>query len=522
MALTGLMTVVGSTLVSNQGLAINANLLAAVDTFNTENISGAVQTLINDLTGNLKTEIVDTLKSAPDFMTGLVPDGIELDSNITNVVQSVVDQANTVFPNIPNFISVYDRANNFAVEIFNFKGTVAAAQNTKFEDVGFQFKNYTDIASGGVTSQFKTEHLKSLAAEFSNLGSLFPTKDLYNFGTINSVAQSILDQGLGYVDGFETKIKTSNINLKEMSESDTEILNNLFRNIKGSSLSEIFATTEFKPANLNDIKTLYDIFNLKNVFSTKALSALEENDTFSELANKLSNVGGKFKDAQSLGEFYSNLNVDSYTSLNSFDTLLPSSMSGTLNSVGGTGTGFFGNPTLIDMLGSVSGIGYTDDIKFINDLQVELLSSDVDILEFKNYLESGNVVVNELTSKIESFINKGELTNKIQEGERRLRNIADRLRIELSNIIESKILIDLQPANSVEILKFAGQLHAYSNDPMKLGTADLLNSIVTSDSHGDSIRACLAEGRNLATLSAAGINPGTKISAMDYARKLSK
>lgn len=520
MALTGLMTVASSGLIANQGLDINPDMVEQINVFNTQNISGAVQNYLASLEEAEQSTAIEELNLAPNFITGLLPDGIELDNPTTNVVQSLLDQANTVFPNVGNFITVYTRAVNYAIEIFNFKGTVAAAQNTTFEDLGFQYKNYSDVASGGISSQFKMEKLPNLAKEFSNLGTLFPTKDLGTFGNVQTVSQAILDQGLGYVGNFEQKIKAANIDLNNLVDSDYESLTNIMKSISGSSMTEIFTVTEFKPAKLDNIKNLSDVLNIKNVFSDSALEALDANDKFEDLGRKLSNVGGNFKDAASLGNFYSSIEHKSSDSLNSMTSLLPPEMASSLSEVGAKGTGIFGNPTVVDIIGSVSGIGYTEDLTAINQLQVQLLTADSDLVEFKTYLESGNIDLAGLNSRITTINSKSELISKFKEGNDKFRNIADRLKLEQNNITESKVLVDVTAATSTEIINFSSKLHDYSNDKMKLSTADLLNNIVTSDVYGDSIRSCLAEGKNLTQLESVGIDAGTKLDAMSYAKKL--
>lgn len=520
MALTGLMTIVGSGLVDGQGFAINSELITNVEQFNTQNVSGAVQQYLSNLSGETKSNAISVLSLAPDFLTGLPPDGIDL-GPIDNVIQAVLDQANTLFPNVATFVNTYTNAVSYAVEMFKFKGTVAAAQNTKFEDLGFQYKNYSDVASGGVSSQFDLAYLPTLAKEFKNLGTLFPTKNLTNFGSQSSLATSIIDQGFGYVGNFEKQIKDAKINLNDMTEADSATLNRIMQGINSAALKDVFTGTEFKPYNADLIKNMADITNVKNVFSPDALQAMKDGDTFNDLARKLSNVGGTFKNSTALSDFYGNISGSNFSSLNGFDTMLPPDMAAKLNSVSGKGSGIFGNPTVTDLLGSVGGIGYNKNIKDINQLQSLLLSTDSDILAFKNYLESNQVDINELKNKISAFADKANLVPKFQEGNEKLRNIADKLKLEKDNLSQSKILDNVTTATSVELLKFTEQLHEFSNDRMKLGTADLLNSIVVNDVYGDSIKSCLAEGQNLALLEGAGIDPGTKIDAMSYAKQIS-
>ena len=48
-----------------------------------------------------------------------------------------------------------------------------------------------------------------------------------------------------------------------------------------------------------------------------------------------------------------------------------------------------------------------------------------------------------------------------------------------------------------------------------------MNNLSTSDVYGQAIQASLAESKNLSRLQVFGIDPGTKMDAMAYAKQLS-
>jgi hypothetical protein len=521
MALTGLMAIAANSLINGQGLSINREFRDLVDQYSSQHISGSVQKLLERTPAQQLPAIIDALSLAPDFMTGFCPDGIDLGPNVNNVPKAVLTQALTIFPNIPFFISLYKRANSYAIQSFEFMGSIAQAQNFKFEDLGFIYKNYNDVLTGGITSQFNIEAVPRLAEELINLGTLIPVNDLSKIGDVAVIINSLLEQGLGYVGNIENQIKQNNIDLNDVTDEDQTILLNILKGIRGSDLDEIFQVTNFKPAHLEEIKNLSDILDIKKVFSVDALKAIDRDDTFSDLSRKFNNIGGNFNDTIELSDFYKNLNLKSYDSLNERDTLLSPSEAAELTEHIGQGTGFFKNPTMVDLLGSVSGIGYSDDLKEIIQTQISLLESDSEILEFKNFLDQGNNVTPEnIKLKISGFSSKSNLSTVFQEINRKFRNSAERLAIEKTNLTKSQLLNGLIPASNEELLNFASQLHSYSLDPMQLRITDLLVKVVDNDSSGQAIEACLFEGKNLSLMSKVGINTGTFLDPMDYAQKI--
>lgn len=526
MALTGLMAIAGAGLLGGSGLQINAGLMAAVQTFNTENISGSIQAVLTSTPESDRPALQQALSTAPDFMTGFFPDGVAVgNGTTTNVPQTVMDQASTVFPNVATFVSVYNAALGYAAEVFEFKATVAQAQNTAIEDLGFQYKNYSDVASGGVSSQFDVNMLPKLAAELPNLGTLFGTSNLSQIGSAANLAQSLIDQGFGATGGLESAL--AGMDLSSPDPAEIEKIRAIFKSIRGADLLDIISVTEFKPAIANEILTLDDALDARRVFSSDALAAIGDNRTFEELGRRLGNIGGNFKDAAALGTFYSSITFKSFESLNSMTNMLSAEMADSLTSQVGSGTGLFGNPKITDIIGSVSGIGYIDDIVNINQTQARLLAIDPDIAAFKNYLDTEpTITVEQITELISKFESKPGLQRTFQEADERLINCASRIVLEKQNIALAKIVLNpdgpmIQPADNAGLLSFASQLHSASIDTMGLGTAEFLEALVANDTYGQAIQASLTEGKNLSVLASAGIDPGTKMDPMDYARSLS-
>lgn len=536
-ALTGLMLIAGVGLLNNKGLAVNNNLKTAVQTFNTSNVSGSVQASLE----NASEEVIAVLSLAPSFLTGFCPPGIVIgnSSDITNVPQAVLDQGNSLFtPATPGtalagttsltssvgcFTSIYSAAGGYAAQTFGFTGSLAKAQGMNFDDLGFQFENYNDVISGGVTNQFNPEGLPALAEQLPKLGTMFDTKDLSKINDPLTLARNLIDQGFGYVGGLEDKINESMIDLSDPypSETDQEIVRNILSDISGSDLEQIFVVTEFNPAHKENIKNLGDVLEINNLFDQQALSALGDQPSLGSFANKMTNIGGNFPGTASIGKFFSSLNLKSFPALASLGALIPAGITDGLSGIIGKGTGFFGNPTVNDMTSSASGIGYVDYINGINQIQQNLLANDSDVQELKNYLDSTAVLdPAALTILIDNIATKPNLLSTIAKGEEFMRLTAEKLSIEKANLAAAGITPGATSSNNSGLLNFTSNLHGLGLDPMNLGLNTQLTELAQPGLEGEALAASMVEGQNLGRLAVFGIDPGTKMDPMAYAKSL--
>lgn len=536
--LTGLMLIAGVGLLNNKGLGVNNRLKTEVQKFNTTNISGRVQSRLD----TASEEVIAAFGTAPSFLTGFCPPGITIggSSDITNVPQAVLNQGNSLFaPPAPtsgtlsthslptslvsSFTSVYSAASGYAAQTFGFTGSLASAQGMKFDDLGFQFSNYSDVISGGITNQFDSKGLPALAKQLPDLGNMFNTADLSKISDPITLAQNLIDQGLGHVGGLEDKLKESLINLSDPFPSDTdrEIVRKTLAEISGSDLEEIFTVTEFNPAHREKITSLADVLKIDTLFDKEALSALGDNPTLDTFANKMTNIGGNFSGTASIGKFFSSLDLTSFPTLASLGSLLPSGLTDGLSNLLGKGTGVFGNPTVNDMTSSASGIDYVDYITFINDTQQNLLANDSDVQALAEYLDTEeNLDPNLLSVLIENIATKPSLQPVIAKGEEYIRKTADKLSIEKSNLSAAGITPGATASNNSGLLNFSSNLHGLGIDPMNLGLGQQITNLAQPGLEGEALAASIVEGKNLGKLAVFGIDPGTKMDPMAYAKSL--
>lgn len=537
-------------LLKNNGLGINSDLIAEVEKFNTNNVSGSLQNrFANDSPGVLSNPaLFQELARVPSFLTGIIPDGIISGSRTTyiNIPQAILDQGKSLFrpaANMPpsrsvsdgfpvpevsvaTYIHIYNKATEYAQKQFSLFSSLYGTRDKVFDDLGFVYKNYADVISGGVTNQFDVAGVPDLASELQQLGSMFDTADLSQVSKPTSVARSLINQGLGYINGLEAKIAEQEIDLTDEFPDDTaqKKLKNIFATIKGSDLQEVFDITGFNAATRSEMSSLADVFDIYKLLTPKARVALGANPSLDGLANKMSNLGGKYDSLPGFGSFLSSLdlrNISEFPDLQKLNTLLPIELTDSLNTVLGKGTGIFGNPTMNDMISSASGHRYIEIIKSINEIQSHLVQYNGAVSAFKSYLDTAPALeAGAVTGLVDAILATVYLDSRFEQGEKLMRQAAESLIIEKDNLNAAGVRPGTVFSNNLEIINFAVGLHELGRDSTNIGSRLQVLGTVQPGETGDAIRACIVEGKNLVALQSYGIDPGIKIDPMEFALKL--
>jgi hypothetical protein len=397
---------------------------------------------------------------------------------------------------------------------------MAACRGKSFNDMGFQFNNCQDVATGGITNQFDADLTKQLGIEMPNLGTMFSTRDMSQLANPGTMAKNLIDQGLGTTGNLSTKLTDLGMDLKNLpNENSTDILA-VFATIMGADFAEIVGITNFRPYSISRMQTLADVFRMDLTFSPAISSKIP---TFTVLANKLGNIGGNFNSFADAGAFYSSVETTPYPRLNALPSPLPDSLDLDLTPQMGSGTGVFGNPIATDIVGSAAGIGYTDNINNCTNVQRELIANDADVRGLHQYLSVNpqpNPLV--LAGLVAAVTTKPGLVNVLNSTNGQYINVAT----QISNEKRNQAIAGLQfgtnaPTGSMlGVTSLGQQIPGFAVDPMQLGLGHQLANMATDDVYGDAIQSSLQESRNLNRMQVFGINPGTKMDPMAYSNLL--
>jgi hypothetical protein len=515
--LTPLLLYTGVGLLKNSGIGVNRDLSSAASTFNTSGISAVAQSAFAgaDNTGK------GLLRQIPSCLTGLPPAGVAMPAGATNnVVTDVIASANGLIANgVQGFASVLGQASSYAATTFGFQGALAQAQGMKFNDLGFTFNNYNDMASCGVTSQFSSKAVAGLISEMPRLGTLFKVKDLYNMSNPGYICANLIDLGLGYAGNLQNKLEDEGLDLTDLVNENQTVITGVMATIDDCDLTEIFSVTNFKP--LGPVVNLAGVLEIKNVLGPDITSEI---DSFDQLANKLGNIGGAFDSAKELAAFYSSLDIQNFPLLASIGTLLPYGAIEEVRSSLGEGSGPFGNPTALDIVGAASGVGYTENIQACVKTQNDLVTNTASVRQLMDYLEANNGSIDNATlaALVKNVNSDPGIQGILERGNDSMINLASKLATEKKNQTMAGVKLgnDMPTGSANGVLSLTTQIPGMAIDPMSLGLGTTLSNMATNDSYGEALRASIVESKNLSRFAVFGITPGQKMDPMAYAQQL--
>jgi hypothetical protein len=520
--LTPTLTVVASGFLDNKGLAPSANILAAVNSFNSSATVLSSQEIL--AMGNVS--LRETVTAIPSCLTGKVssnlqasvPESIRSQFYFDNLIKDIKNQIDLVMTGgVPGLISTMSRVQIYCSDTFDLKGMFTQMQEGSFDDFGVTVNDYTDVITGGVNSQFATligglnnSSAREMLTQLGNFGTMFDISEPGRIYDPKVLCQNLINQGFYLVNELLTK---GGIDVVNLAIADEKQLLAVMGTISGTELSAIIAVTNFKP--YGSIKSLADVLDSTRLFSPKALVAA--GGSLKELANKLINVGGKFKSFKDLSETYLNIKATPTPNLAGVQRLGTNSLFDNAKLRLPAGTGLFGNPTIYDYIGVLTGEGYIEDIASLIDIQNQLVSTD-EGLAFKNALAARPVNQTLIAQTTEALVtsNKTQIQTLLNQGENKFNSIFTRLFKERTNSKINGILYEETTGTPDSVTSFALGLHDVWSDPKNLRYGEFITKITTTDIFGEAIRASIEEGFNLALLAQKNIPVYTKLDPVAY------
>jgi hypothetical protein len=297
-------------------------------------------------------------------------------------------------------------------------------------------------------------------------------------------------------------------------------------NIKGVDLNRIVTVTKFAP--YKPLDTLLDVMDASRVLSPIALGAAGLSLT--ALSNKLVNVGGEFRSFADLKNTYASIISTDLPHLDGLSGLAPANLFTGSYARLGTGAGPFGNPIMSDIIGSVSGVGYTKDITAMTRAQAGILSTEIGqtlktaIIAAQTV--TGNVNYNQVAANITSATaavvssTNTAVVGFRTAGQTAYTNMFNRLLVERKNLALTGINLVESVGSNSGITAFVLGLHNVQQDPMMLQYAEMINSLALDSVYGEAIKASIIEGANINQLIGKGIQSYTKVDSVERAAQV--
>ena len=508
MAITPAVLIATKGLISGQALSINSVMTGVFNKVSSHPIVSNIEYLKANGYGS-------SVASLPSFMT----DSQSTIDNATARAQAILPQGAA---GTQSFISVFGSASSLGSMSAEYSAAIAQYSGKSFADLGVGANSYKSILSNNVSNAFpklKTAAslgvaTKMLGSNLSNFGSAYDFKSPANFGAKNLI-ETLNKQGLSNKVGINDALAGAGYDINNLSHVPDSVLHGVLSNVQGNDLKHVLNMTGAKP--YGSLTSLADMTDAGKMLHPTVVSSLGikagTTGSIAGLGNTLNNLGSPMDSAKLKG-LMSSSEFKDFPHLDALSTPLPSSVASSLKPLLGTGNGMFGNPTLNDMMGSVSG-AHTASFKNIHDTLGSVVGtssgSDLNqkLANMKAAVQGGDsgeiaAAQSALNSSVSSFNSYTESSTSMQsmvnKANSSITDSADHLVKESSNmLLAGKDLSSLPTptASVMPVMNFASKLHTFGVDKMGVGYNDVLGSVAADNLYGDALNSAMLEGRNL-------------------------
>lgn len=495
---TPVLMIAASNLTSNIGLQPNATMTSTMTTV-----------LNNSLVSHYA-----NLQPGTTYGTALAGQGFsvvnlhlpEFIANANTTITSAQAQYNKMLPSngdgtydIAKFSSLLSAAGAFATTSWKMNNELEKFNSIDFADIGIAITDFKSVATNGLSTVFGSQsNIDAIAAALRNLGTAYDITQLSKMDDPTVFIKNLQKQGLLPLD-FITVDNEDNL-LTALSQ------------VSGATLQAIISQTKIVLPEPLAVTNLSQLLELNMIFPAVAVAAVPDN-SLAGLANELLNLGGQYKNFGELANTIAGIEVPDIPYLNAYTTLIPDAEYARLTAKLGSGSGPYTNPLITDMLGTVAGIGVTDNLTTVSSALTTTLTYssatalDTALVNLATACGTGNAgfinsnitatwtAANTFTGECNT---NAALSATVTSANTAIKSMQAHLALELNNLLLADANLDAtSPTGINSTLGLVNSLHDYGVDTYQLGYNTLFNNCLQSNVGGDAVKAALVEGRNI-------------------------
>jgi len=574
---TSLIAVAG--LVKGSGIQIPTALTDAVSAIQNNPLVSTVSSLTSGFSYGGVT-LPAAIATLPSSMTAL--------TQLQGAASGILTQAQSILPvgtlldparGIKSFMSVFNSSAAFGSASAEYSAALSQFGNKSFADLGVNMANFQDVITNGTTAMSKglgalankaatdafgglasvldpnllakgkaalqssglTDGLQSVGKGLQNFGTLFDFSSPASLGPKNLVA-NLQKQGLADRNGINDLIFEAGYDPTKLDAVPDSVLTSVLGTVKGSDLDKILKQTGANPyQTVVNAGQLLQASNLLPPQATAVLGiAAKGPAALKAMGSTLSNLGASI-DNFKMSDLVSGIENKALQYLGQIKSLIPLDVKTALAPILGSGSGLFGNPQMKDMIGSVAGVGHTNNLtsagKGVTSLQNSAAGKSLQTATdgyanaVKAFIDANPgadpsavladpavaAALGSLTTATNAFQSAVsgnlDLTKLVSNIGTSVTASVTALAKEVDNLAKAGLELVDNVGAAIEqafnkgyqtILAFGSKLHKMGQDIQNLGFNDFLPNMATLNVAGDAIKASLVEGRNVARSVAIG------------------
>ena len=494
--------------------------LVAISNLN-NNIGLSANTLMTSLCGSITTSTLinnyavlqpgttygNVLASNSFSVTSLGLPSFVANANTTAV--SITTQANKLLPNVQKFTSLVTTLGSFAVSSYSVYNALSELGSLEFDELNLNISDHQSSVTNGISNIFGgtetdpgaiTNNLKIFATALENLGTAYDVNNLGKIGDPIVFVKHLINLGFD-IPGPATATASP-----WYSGMTNEEVRAYLDELVGPVFGRVLTLTGIRIPSGSVVLSVGDLLELSKVFPESVIGLIPGKN-FDGLANMFVNLGGKFKSFSEIAGLLRSTVVPTLSYLNSSTVPVAASDIANITAQLGSGVGTYGNPTMVDLMGSVAGVPYTSNLTTVLS-SISTVSTTANGQSLISSLANlagacatgntgfitGNIAI--VQNAALSFNN--DLVVQSQVGSNSAMSyMQSRLALEQTNLSKAGVDLDNYPVSgSSSVLSFVGSLHDYSVDRNNLKYNELIESTIQTNYGGDAVRAVLAEGKN--------------------------
>lgn len=363
------------------------------------------------------------------------------------------------------------------------------------------------------------QQLYSLGADMIRFGTMYDITKLSTTFTITGFMENLINQGVNLRPAFARL----NLSYTKDNVSNPTILKQVLAGVRGNELEQIKNSLGFSLP----ISTLDQALDPVIVLNPRTLALVKN---FNGLVEKIENIGPNFASSfNQLGTVLQKIQLPRASDLLGFESDL-NRYKGAVSAESlkrklGTGTGPFRNPTMDDVITSMTGASYNYLMMLLINSQNKILAtasgqnlynslSQAITYAKSNTGDTGTADeykhLNTIRGSIERFLSDSDvdLRENLAVCQNIFIKLLDKITNEKINILAARLDLNNQDPGSevLNINSFVFNLEDAGTDENELGFKTIVENLASNDIYGEAIRATIVEGTNKKLLRNIGVN----------------
>jgi hypothetical protein len=570
---------------ANQGLLVSANITSAISTYRSAPTVQAVYNMLSDAaahpqSGSIVGSTLDAVASGLTQGHALIDACcVPISQNTANIgvgyFASTVSYSGTLTAYVNAFfyanssvsLSLFSRifggCSSYCSRCQDHKASKGILSSTTYGTSGLGYTGPTDLATNGLGSKGRV-----LANVISTWGTMYDVKSLSNFYDPYVFGQNLLNQGFGTFGNLAVNLTAAGLNVTDLaslpstsslsqtsagttsitafgvgavdlpsltttttqtdiSGTNSVVVHNIYSQVTGTNLGAIVHATNVSGYG-SSVSSLDDFTNFAKAIGPSNINSLASIGVkdFPALANILVKTAGSGSYASwtDLANFYNSIDVPRVmvqTNTVSSTSVLHSTTQTFVDTAYPNGTGPLNTVTMIDLLGTVSGI--TQEANMAS-LTTAVKSAGIGVLgslnnlrtALKTYMTQYDAWLADITYGAQPSLapvtaaQQTVITTINSLSSTVLAPVTKAQTASINNLnYEAYLLnqagVQFTVGSSQELTSFAQNLPAAASDKLQFYTYPVIQNLTTHDSAGDDVRLAISEYINQSVLSQAGI-----------------